>query len=65
MVIALIANRQYKIRCKDGQIWWDLKDTGHSPNRLETFEYGKKITFVAQRDRYYYPWIQLENVNQR
>lgn len=65
MVIALINNRLYKIRCKDGQIWWGLKDAGAPPRRLDTFEYGKKITFVAQRDRYYYPWILLQNVNQR
>lgn len=65
MVIALIANRGYKIQCRDGEIWWSLKSLRRSPRRLDTFEYGKKITFVAQGDAYYYPWIQLQNVNQR
>jgi len=64
MVIALINNRRYKIQCRNGEVWWALienlaEDTGHSPNRLVTFEYGEKITFVAQGERYYYPWIAL------
>lgn len=65
MVIALIANRRYKIRCRDGKIWWALEDTGDSSCTLGPFEYGEKITFVAQGDAYYYPWIELQNVNQR
>jgi len=62
MVIALIANRQYKIRCRNRKIWFAIENTGDSPCWLGPFEYGEKITFVAQGDAYYYPWIELQNV---
>ncbi len=65
MVIALIANRQYKIRCKNGMVWLEIKDARHPCVAMGAIKYGKKITFIAQGDAYYYPWIQLENVNQR
>ena len=65
MVIALIANQRYKIRCKSGMFWLEIKDARHLCVAMGAIKYEKKITFIAQGDAYYYPWILLQNVNQR
>lgn len=65
LIITLMADLQYEIYCKNGRAYWAIKGARRSLDKMDSAKYREKITFVAEGERYYYPWIFLQNINQR
>lgn len=69
MVIALMEGLEYKIEKKEkGKTLWLETNFGKSLDFMRmAVKCKEKITFVAQNTHrgYYYPWIVLQNINQR